>query len=91
MVRPVEVLAADTPLTDINAWVRGSGLEIVLLVVGAVLLGRFIRWIGDRITRHIDSAAQSGSAAAFGCGQHRWYESDPDHPVRWILEAPASG
>jgi len=58
MVRPVEVLAADTPLTDLSAWVRGSGLEIVLLVVGAVLLGRFIRWIGDRITRHIDNAAQ---------------------------------
>ena len=57
MVRLVEVLAAVTPLTDLSTWVRGSGLEIVLLVVGAVLLGRFIRWIGDRTTRHIDRAS----------------------------------
>ena len=49
---------AIVPLTDISVWVRGNGLEIVLLVLGAVLLGRFVAWVGDRITRRIDTASR---------------------------------
>jgi small-conductance mechanosensitive channel len=45
------------PLTDISTWLRGAGLEIVLLVLGGVLLTRFVRWTGDRITARIDAAA----------------------------------
>jgi moderate conductance mechanosensitive channel len=48
------------PLTDISTWVRGSALEIVLLVLGAVLLARFATWAGRRITEHIDAASPSG-------------------------------
>ena len=50
---------AMTPLTDIGVWARGSGLEIVLFVTGALLLTRFATWLGGRITAHID--AQSGN------------------------------
>lgn len=44
-----------TPLDDITTWLRGDGLEIVLLVLGAVLLGRFFVWGRDRITAHLDA------------------------------------
>ena len=53
------MLGAVTPLTDIGVWARGSGLEIVLFVTGALLLTRFATWLGGRITAHID--AQSGN------------------------------
>jgi moderate conductance mechanosensitive channel len=50
------------PLTDISAWLRGSGLEILLLVLGAVLAARFVTWSGRRITERIDAAATDGDA-----------------------------
>jgi small-conductance mechanosensitive channel len=46
---------AVTPLTDLGSWARGSGLEIVLLVLGAILLTRVLRTVSDRITDHIDA------------------------------------
>ena len=29
---------------DVSFWARGRGLEIVLLVTGAILLARFVSW-----------------------------------------------
>lgn len=46
-----------TPLTDISTWVRGRGLEIVLLLTGALLLTRFATWLSGRITARIDRLA----------------------------------
>jgi len=46
-------------LKEMSHWARGSGLEIVLFVTGALLLTRFATWLGGRITAHID--AQSGN------------------------------
>ena len=54
--------AAVAPFTDISVWLRGSGLEIVLLILGAVLLARFTRCIGARITKRIDAASTDGDA-----------------------------
>ena len=48
------VLADSTTLSDISHWARGSGLEIVLIVVGAELLARLVRWFGARVTARID-------------------------------------
>lgn len=50
------------PMTDINEWFRSSGLQIVLLLVGAVLVGRFVTWGRDRITEQIDSSFQTSDA-----------------------------
>jgi small-conductance mechanosensitive channel len=44
-------------LTDLGRWALGSGLEIVLLVTGAILLTRFATWLGGRIIRRIDANA----------------------------------
>jgi len=38
-------------LDDLGRWARGSGLEVVLLAVGSVLLVRFVRWSADRLTQ----------------------------------------
>src|SRR6266851_2305815 len=51
------MLSGVTALTDIAKWARGSGLEIVLLVTGAVLLTRLVTWLGGRITDRIDATA----------------------------------
>jgi moderate conductance mechanosensitive channel len=62
----VAAAAAIAPLTDISEWVRSSGLEIVLLVLGTVLLARFARWIGERFTERIDAASTDGDAQRRG-------------------------
>jgi len=51
-----------TALHDIGMWARGRGLEIVLLIVGAILLTRFLAWLRDKITRQIDAHAQETDA-----------------------------
>ena len=35
-------------------WLSTSGLQIALTILGAVLIARFVSWIGGRITRRID-------------------------------------
>jgi small-conductance mechanosensitive channel len=43
-------------------WLAGRGLEIVLIILGAVLLARFAAWIGTRVTERIDARATGGDA-----------------------------
>ena len=56
-----QVLAV-APLTDIVTWLRGRGLEIVLLFLAAILLARFAGWVGRRITQRMDAAATDEDA-----------------------------
>jgi moderate conductance mechanosensitive channel len=49
-------------LHQISHWARGSGLEIVLLVVGTVLLTRLVSWLGEKITKRIDANARETDA-----------------------------
>ncbi|MGN6793836.1 MAG: mechanosensitive ion channel family protein [Streptosporangiaceae bacterium] len=51
-----------TFLHDLSQWARGNGLQIVLLVTGAMLLTRLATWSRDKITRHIDAAAHEGDS-----------------------------
>ncbi|MFE3443490.1 mechanosensitive ion channel family protein [Nocardia sp. NPDC059180] len=48
--------------TDVTPWLRSSGLEIVLLILGAVLFSRFATFLRDRVTRKIDAGFQSSDA-----------------------------
>src|ERR1700729_3962379 len=50
------------PLTDVALWVRGSGLEIILIVTGTILLTRLATWLGGRITSRIDATARETDA-----------------------------
>ena len=49
-------------VTPVVHWTRGSGLEIVLLVTGAILMTRFATWLGGRITDRIDANARETDA-----------------------------
>jgi small-conductance mechanosensitive channel len=47
---------------DLLTWLAGHGLEIVLIILGSVLLARFVAWVGARITDRIDAASTGGDA-----------------------------
>ena len=51
-----------TTLHELEHWARGSGLEIVLLVTGAMLLTRLAAWLGGKITDRIDANARETDA-----------------------------
>ena len=53
---------AVTSLSDFSRWVRGDGLEVVLILVGSILIARFVAWFGGRITQRIDAHDQSSDA-----------------------------
>jgi small conductance mechanosensitive channel len=57
----MQILAA-APLTDVRNWVTGPGLQALLTILGAVLLARFVSWLGSRITASIDRRASDGDA-----------------------------
>src|SRR5260370_19627257 len=50
------------PLTGLGRWARGNGLEIVLLVTGAMVLTRLVNWVGGKITSRIDASARETDA-----------------------------
>jgi moderate conductance mechanosensitive channel len=57
----MDVLAI-APLSDLTDWLRGRGLEVLLIILGAVLMARFVSWAGGRITDRIDAAATGSDA-----------------------------
>jgi len=66
------MLLAVEPLTDAVRWARGSGLEIVILVTGAVLLGRLVGWFETYLTERIDaSATESDALVRSEASKHR--------------------
>jgi len=56
------MLAEVNLLHEVSNWARGNGLEIVLLVTGAILLTRLAYWLEARITRRIDANAHETDA-----------------------------
>lgn len=42
------------PIPDVTNWGRTSGLQIVFIISGAILLARFVRWLGSWLTDRID-------------------------------------
>ncbi|KAA0024361.1 mechanosensitive ion channel family protein [Antrihabitans cavernicola] len=46
------------PTSDFSDWLRSQGLEVVLLILGAALVGRFVTWARTRITDQIDQSFQ---------------------------------
>jgi small-conductance mechanosensitive channel len=58
-------------LTEAGDWARGRGLEVVLLVLGAVLLVRFVAWVGDETTRRVDATRDEGALVRTEASKHR--------------------
>ena len=48
--------------SEVGEWILSRGLSITLLLIGAVLAGRFIRWIAQRISSRIDASFQESDA-----------------------------
>ena len=66
------VLLALTPLDDVGDWARSDGLLIVLYVLGALLLTRFVNWLEHRITSRIDlNASESDALVRSEASKHR--------------------
>jgi|tagenome__1003787_1003787.scaffolds.fasta_scaffold20917060_3 small-conductance mechanosensitive channel len=69
---PSLVVIGAQPVTDVTRWLRGSGLEIVLILTGTILLTRFVRWLSDRITERIDERSTDEDAlVASEAAKHR--------------------
>ena len=47
---------------DLLHWLSGPGLEAVLIILGSILLARFVAWLGTRITDRIDENSTGGDA-----------------------------
>jgi len=59
-------------LPDVSLWIRGNGLEILLLVLGAMLLTRFATWLRAVITDRIDANdRESDSIVRSEAAKHR--------------------
>ncbi|SEK19917.1 mechanosensitive ion channel family protein [Rhodococcus maanshanensis] len=48
--------------TTFSDWLSSSGLEIVLYILGGLLVGRFLSWLGNKITDRIDLNYHQGDA-----------------------------
>jgi len=59
---PMSIIPMAEPLPDVPLWIRGNGLEILLLVLGAMLLTRFAAWVRAMITDRIDANARESDA-----------------------------
>jgi small conductance mechanosensitive channel len=55
------LVLAVAPVTDVTAWARSRGLEIVIFVTGAIVLSRVARWIGTGVTRRIERTHTGGA------------------------------
>lgn len=64
-------VTATAPLSDITDWARGSGLEIVMLLTGAVLLTRLATWIGNQVTSRIDVQSTQDQMVRTEAAKHR--------------------
>lgn len=62
---------AVAPTDDLTMWARGDLLEIVLVVIGAILICRFIAAGGRFLTRRIDSSDGDDEVVLSEQGKHR--------------------
>jgi small conductance mechanosensitive channel len=53
---------AVAPLSDIDKWVRSDLLLIVLFIIGAILLARFVGWLSAKVIERIDAEATGADA-----------------------------
>jgi small-conductance mechanosensitive channel len=53
---------------DLSRWLRGSGLPILMIAIGAALIGRFVRWVSARYRKYVDddvrAQIESGGAVS---------------------------
>ncbi|MDQ1601558.1 MAG: moderate conductance mechanosensitive channel, partial [Actinomycetota bacterium] len=66
------MITAVQPLTDVQTWLRGDALEILLIVSGAILAARAVGWVGELTTGRIDAnALESDALVRSEAAKHR--------------------
>ena len=66
------LIGAVAPISDVGDWARSAGLQIVLIITGAVLFARLVRWFGSGVTRQIDAEnARGGELVPTEAAKHR--------------------
>lgn len=57
---------------EIGEWIITRGLRIVLVLIAAVLAARFVNWVADQVTRHLDVGfAESDALVRSEATKHR--------------------
>ncbi len=70
-------------LDRVSEWVRGDGLEIVLIVVGAVLVARLVRWFIDRTVSFVDRRDDAANGDALTASEARKREKAVAQVLGW--------
>jgi small-conductance mechanosensitive channel len=70
-------------LERVSEWVRGDGLEIVLIVVGAVLVARLVRWFLDRTVSFVDRRDEAADGDALTVSEARKREKAVAQVLGW--------
>ncbi len=66
------IFPSTSRLLNVPGWLSGSGLEILLIVVGAILLTRFTTWFKAIVTERIDANdAESDALVRSESAKHR--------------------
>jgi small-conductance mechanosensitive channel len=71
---------------DLSRWVRGSGLQILMIAIGAALLGRFIHWVGARYRKHIDDQVRDQIEKGGVVSEHAKRSRTVAQVVEWASE-----
>jgi moderate conductance mechanosensitive channel len=79
----VHVVVADMELDDLSRWARESGLEIVPLILGSVLLTRLIRWVVGRTVSYMDRRDAGDDTDSFTMSETRKHERALAQVVGW--------
>ena len=68
---------------DVSHWVRVDGLEIVLILVGAVLVARMVRWFIDRTVSFVDRRDEATNGDALTASEARKREKAVAQVLGW--------
>jgi small conductance mechanosensitive channel len=79
----IDVLALPAPVSDFGRWFRGSGLEIIMLGAGAVLLARFVKWFSAVIADRAE--AQRAATKSLVRSEDDKHRRALSQVVTWVL------
>jgi small conductance mechanosensitive channel len=72
---------------DLSRWVRGSGLEAILIILGAMLAARFVRWIADRVIERTALLHEEGGGDTLVASEASKYRGALTQGIAWAAVA----
>ncbi|HEX3426409.1 MAG TPA: mechanosensitive ion channel family protein [Acidimicrobiales bacterium] len=74
-------------LADVGHWVRGSGLPILLLGIGSLLVSRFIHWVGEQYRGVLDKQVREQIKKGGVVPEHAKRARTVAQVIEWACEA----